>query len=342
LLKILNEVGKQTSKAGLLNSDPSIPEMARAFKVSLSELLKPSSLGSGFTIPTESLRSFVDRDWWTRVWVVQEISVASSVSFACGTQRISYDYLCNAIQFHAFYVLRKAENFQARHWISTLFTIRSFLALLKEPVNSAAMKMLSSSYKYKCQKESIGGHSLLRVLELSHVVKDPNNRSKKITLQATDNRDKIFGLLGLAKDAEELRIRPDYEKKWPVIYIEVAKALAESGQVDLLWFCQFSKTENDLKLPTWTPDWTSYIQTPYGSNFSHNSRPFAASGNAKARRGHVENDERCINLQGVFVDEVDVVGRLWEETSGSSTLPWAIATKRLIINLKFKNLEFRI
>lgn len=63
--------------------------------------------------------------------------------------------------------------------------------------------MLSLSYKYKCQKELTSGHRFLRILELSHVVKDSNNR---LRLQATDDRDKIFGLLGLVKNADELGI----------------------------------------------------------------------------------------------------------------------------------------
>lgn len=97
LLKILTEVGKQAPQAGLLNGDKSKSEVARAFEMSLSKLLKPGSLGPRFTIPTESLRSFVARPWWTRVWVVQEISVASSVTFVYGHQRITYDYLRNAL-----------------------------------------------------------------------------------------------------------------------------------------------------------------------------------------------------------------------------------------------------
>jgi hypothetical protein len=319
LLRILKKVGKQASQAELWNTDASISGMARAFEVSLSEIVKPGSLGPGFRIPAESLRSFVNRDWWTRVWVLQEISVGSSVRFACGAQRISYDRLRNALQFHAFYVLRMAEKFQTRHWISKLFAIQTILTLRQEPIDSAAMKMLSSSYKYKYQKGTTGDHSLLRTLELSHVVKDRNDRFGQTKLQATDARDKVFGLLGLANDREELKIRPDYGKEVSDVYIEVAKALIESGQMDLLWFCQFPKSKDGLNLPTWTPDWTGHIQTPYGSNFSDTSRRFAASGNAKARKGYLDNDERDINLRGVFVDEVDVIGSLWEEASGSST-----------------------
>jgi len=326
LLKILNEAGKQASQAGLLNGDKSKSELARAFEMSLSELLKPGSLGPRFTIPTESLRSFVARPWWTRVWVVQEISVASSVTFVCGHQRITYDHLRNALQFYAFYILNKAEKFQARHLIAKLFTIRTLLVLQKAPCDSAATQMLSSSYKYKCQKENTGGHGFLRILELSHVVKDSNHR---LRLQATNDRDKIYGLLGLVKNADELGMQPQYEKELPAVFIEVASALLKTGQVDLLWFCQFPKSEGCLKLPSWVPDWTGYIQAPYGSNFSSTSSPFAASGGAQARIAHIGNEEGCINLQGVFVGDVDVLGRVWEDRPGSGTHRGELKKSRL-------------
>ena len=114
-------------------------------------------------------------------------------------------------------------------------------------------------------------------------------------------------------------IQPQYGKELPAVFIEVARALLKTGQVDLLWFCQFPKSEGCLKLPSWVPDWTGYIQAPYGSNFSSTSRPFAAPGGAKARIGHIDNEEGCINLQGVFVGDVEVLGRVWEDRPGSGT-----------------------
>ncbi|KAH6716433.1 heterokaryon incompatibility protein-domain-containing protein, partial [Leptodontidium sp. MPI-SDFR-AT-0119] len=318
LLKILDKVGKQASQAGLFDDDKSKSEKAYAFEVSLSELRKSDRLSPRFTIPTESLRSFVLRPWWTRVWVVQEISVASSVTFVCGDQRIKYDDLHNALQFYAFYIMRKAENFQARHGLVKLFMIRTLLALQNAPYDSPATQMLWLSYKYKLEKKFTGGRSLLRTLEILHVVKDT---SSKVRLQATDDRDMIYGLLGLVEDAKELGIKPRYEKETTLTYvlIEVARALLESGQVDLLWFCQLSKSKIGHMLPSWAPDWTGDIQTPYGSDFSSSSRPFAASGDANARVGRVGSNERCITLQGILVDEVVEVGKVWEETSGSNS-----------------------
>lgn len=311
LIDILTEIGKKACEAGILEPDASISEKNDAFKASYSELIKSNSLGPDFTIPMESLRSFVDRSWWTRMWVVQELSVALSVNFACGSQKISYDHLRNALYFYTFYIRKLVDEFLARYSMVRLFFSaekqRTLFGLCSAPVDSAAMKMLTSRYQYQCQMESNGGHSLYRILKVSHVVGYSNVR-----LDATDHRDKIFGLLGLARDAQELGIWPEYDKKCREVYIKVAKALIEAGHVDLLWFCQFPKLMDDL--PTWTPDWSAEsapIKTPYGDNFSESSSSFAASGKAEARTGHTENSEKYVSLPGVFVDRVDVIGSPW-------------------------------
>jgi Heterokaryon incompatibility protein (HET) len=310
LIDILTEVGKEACKAGILKPDSSILERNQAFRVSYSELTKTSSLGLGFTISRESLRSFVDREWWKRVWVVQELSLACSVTFACGDRRISYEHLRNALYFYVFYSRQQFNDFRDRRSKARIYLDpkkrQEFFALASAPVDSAADKMLTSRYRYRRQIESNGGYSLYRILEISHVIHYSETR-----LKATDNRDKIFGLLGLAGDVQQLGIRPDYKKDDSKVYIEVARALIACGHVDLLWFCQFPKS-NDL--PTWAPDWSADIKTPYGDKFSESSRPFAASGTTTAHIDHtekIEGSNRFITLHGAFVDKVDVIGSEW-------------------------------
>ncbi|KAN0113300.1 HET domain containing protein [Hyaloscypha variabilis] len=311
LLQILDEIGKQATKAERLYGGNSTLALTQTYNVTLFKLRKRHSLGRKFIIPAENLRAFVNLDWWTRVWVVQEISVATSVTFACGAQRITYERLRNALRFYSFHIWRKSTWVQSRHWLVNLIAIRAVLALQKAPYDSPASQMLASSYRFKV---STNGHDLLGILELSHVVRDPNLGYK---LQATNNRDKIYGLLGLAKD--DLGIKTNYDKSVSEVYVDAARALLKHGHVDILWYCQFPKSEeNSSELPSWTPDLSNdgYIQMPYGSGFSPTSRPFAASGEKKAAVQLVEYEELHIKLKGVFVDEVVVIGQLWGQTPG--------------------------
>jgi hypothetical protein len=157
-----------------------------------------------------------------------------------------------------------------------------------------------SRHLYRSKIETSGGHNLYDILKFSHVIGYTKTR-----LEATNPRDKIFGLLGLARDTQQLRIKPDYKKSCANIYIEVAKKLISSGHMDLLWFCQFPKS---MYLPSWAPNWSAHIQTPYGDKFSASSRPFAASGKTTGGIAQVDDIEDLITLKGAVVGEVDDIG----------------------------------
>jgi hypothetical protein len=120
LLQILDEIGKQATKAERLYGGTSTLALTQTYNVTLFKLRKRHSLGRKFIIPAESLRAFVNRDWWTRVWVVQEISLAASVTFACGAQRITYERLRNALRFYSFHIWRQSTWVQNRHWLMNL------------------------------------------------------------------------------------------------------------------------------------------------------------------------------------------------------------------------------
>jgi len=73
--------------------------------------------------------------------------------------------------------------------------------------------------------------------------------------KATDNRDRVFALVGLAADLDSTFI--DYEKDIDDILIEVAKACMlndESWGARMLSWVDSSSQSNSL--PSWVPDWT--------------------------------------------------------------------------------------
>jgi hypothetical protein len=77
LIDFLTEVGKEAHNSGLMQVDLSSDKCNLAFTDSQGRLAKRLELG--LTFPVEDLRSFTARPWWTRVCVVQELSVAQEV-----------------------------------------------------------------------------------------------------------------------------------------------------------------------------------------------------------------------------------------------------------------------
>jgi hypothetical protein len=264
-------------------------------------------LGQGLTFPTENMRSLVNRPYWTRVWIVQELSLAQEVIFACGNKRISYDHLRHALTIYGNYIRSTVKDLRDRKSVRAIALDPEKLQRLKDftsaPVFSASRKMLASRHKYLCSIEN-KGHDLYSLLKFCHVI-----YSSEIRLEATNHRDHIYGLLGLAKDAEELRIRPDYSESVSKVYIDTARTLIQSGRVDLLWLCQFPKTTDEL--PSWVPDWSAPLHISYGDEFSPHKSAFSASAKTSACVIGTDNMNMFITLRGAVVDEVGVIRSSW-------------------------------
>jgi hypothetical protein len=162
----------------------------------------------------------------------------------------------------------------------------------------------------------------------------------QIKFHATDQRDKIYGLLSLAAECHDLlklpeRLRPDYSLNVENLYQRVARfLLKESRSLSMLSRARGipgTETRNnrhyDLELPSWCPDWSDFETYNLGIstslswiNYSKSSSPavlgfpnqYRASGNLEAVFPDVDqasDDESILELCGFKVDEVRHVHR---------------------------------
>ncbi|RBR26146.1 uncharacterized protein FIESC28_01037 [Fusarium coffeatum] len=163
----------------------------------------------------------------------------------------------------------------------------------------------------------------------------------QIKFQATDQRDKIYGLLGLAAEChgtmglpEELKA--DYSLEVTDLYQRVARFLMEQSQ-SLAMLTRAKglpgtetreNRQHDLALPSWCPDWSdfhsynlgistslSWIHYPKGASpavlgFPHQ---YKASGDSKLEWASGENspeDKSILEIDGFKADRVHGVHRL--------------------------------
>jgi hypothetical protein len=76
--------------------------------------------------------------------------------------------------------------------------------------------------------------------------------------KATEVRDKIFALLGMAEDVDETSISTDYTATVQELFIETARQLLTLCKSTLLLTAAGIGYERPLQnLPSWTPDWAS-------------------------------------------------------------------------------------
>lgn len=120
--------------------------------------------------------------------------------------------------------------------------------------------------------------------------------------KATDPKDRIYGILGLANFASleiASMIKADYNLDLENIYLDAFLAyLTQSGLLTLLRDCNLEQRRTTG--PTWVPDWS----------IPRNSNPlnyyFLASGGSRAVC-HVDDKDRLI-VTGVEVDKIGSVG----------------------------------
>lgn len=75
---------------------------------------------------------------------------------------------------------------------------------------------------------------------------------RTMTFLATDPRDKVFALLGLAHEDDRLAIVPDYSKSIKEVFAELAVYLI-SRNINMIYF---NTDSPDHDLPSWVPDWS--------------------------------------------------------------------------------------
>ncbi|KAK4452234.1 HET-6OR heterokaryon incompatibility protein (het-6OR allele) [Podospora aff. communis PSN243] len=290
------------------NGDNHSDENTRA----LQDIMKRAARKFAPMIKNGTLGDWFNREWFTRVWVVQEFCMCADTVFACGDKRVAVELVMLAVQVLQFACgsLRK-EGFEV--FLPPEMPLERLYVVNEEPT-ARFFSCRMRRRKLDRGEEGAMGDRLYVLLRKLFVGRDT---------RATRHRDRVFGLLGLAVDAEELGIRPDYgeERTEASILTEAARAMIEvGGAVGVLCFSQFPKLEDVEELPSWVPDWRANLQPSYYSiTETVDPHLFAASGDSTVEVVPWpigRNADSVLSLSGYFVDEVEQVATdSWDDMS---------------------------
>ena len=200
-------------------------EFSKRSLADLSRLLDACTRRSDSS-PVEAFRSLLARDWFERVWTVQEVAApVKTKTMQCGDSKIDWWSFIAAAKFlsHAF---RRPDLKVYFPDISPLGT-----TYLRGLFNLDQVQAMIRAGPYQAD--------LLRTLA--------NYRHYK----ATDPRDKVYALLGLVTEALTENWVYDYSLDSPIVYLKVAEhCLLHRGSLECLGYCNAS-----AGLPTWVPNW---------------------------------------------------------------------------------------
>jgi hypothetical protein len=247
------------------------------------------------------------RDYFTRVWVKQEVTLAKKATVLCGDESTELEFFHAAFLFYS--ILLPWEILEWRAGRATripgpfseteLFAADDVWALLQTANTSEATgKSFSGRIKY----ESKGPEPLYDLLYQSYV------RPSFGALCCMDPRDKIWGMAGIASDIDKLGLVVTYDKSVEYVYEHTTRALLRQGRIEILSWCR----SRELQAPTWVPDLALPIRPPWSND---DGKPlFRTSGN----KLQPEVDESAVvvpgmvRLHGMLVDMVSELGFTWQ------------------------------
>ncbi|TGJ80515.1 hypothetical protein E0Z10_g8254 [Xylaria hypoxylon] len=190
-----------------------------------------------YTLPhIAAVNKLFERSWWHRVWTVQESILCPVLTFVCGPHQLPAE--------QAFKV--------AMCWFEHMYTCcqdtwNTILnSTAEQPGLGDVCTTLGTIEEMRASAEKYQFGTIL---------------SKFMARQCFDPHDKIYGLLGIAREEEAAYIIPDYDKPIAQVYQEVALSLIQHrGNLDVLSM-RYPKPPNHVGsvvegLPSWVPDWT--------------------------------------------------------------------------------------
>ncbi|KAL8650005.1 MAG: hypothetical protein Q9226_005324, partial [Calogaya cf. arnoldii] len=255
----------------------------REYSTAEDQLILKDLIGFGAQANTDDsgqrrrgiLAGLLNRPWFTRAWVYQEVVVAQKGIVLCGSLEMDMDIFINLLD--------------------------GICDLDFQEVGEAASIMHSSKgYKpmfaiREARFESRNGWSSTKKSRwLSTIWQAMGN------LNATNPRDKVYAFLAFADSTDENRISPSYGKSIKSVYTDATvRSIYSVGSLDVLELA-IKRTGSPEDLPSWVPDFSKPLpSTPFmthnvgGTEFcasedsQHTSRTSNTDSTTLKVRGHV-------------------------------------------------------
>ncbi|KAK2736972.1 heterokaryon incompatibility protein [Colletotrichum kahawae] len=233
--------------------------------------------------------SLFERDYWKRLWVVQEVFNARSVTVYCGPRKLPWD------------VYREASHVFQRHKGDLDYYF---------PGNSQGRSYARASQNHFTYSQILtyqGPGSLPDVRAMRHYGEDSLLEVMRVCRRrfSSDPKDKVFGILGLLTEDVRKDFPVDYSLSVKEIYTNVVDFLiSTTGRFDVI--CEaihYPPHMNTASLPSWVPDW-SHIPDTVALGAMDFEPPFSASQRKEIKFSWKDDRRNKIEVTCLEIDTI--------------------------------------
>ena len=230
------------------------------------------------TTQWKSLLSLLKREYWSRVWIRQETAVATNLEIVCGSLSCKWEVAVAAqnawMNFKAVAGSREQQDI--------IDSMEGFTQTERTPVSLTLVPRINGPLPLSINRHNV---SLARTSSLVGLLQE------NWSALATDPRDKVFALLGLATDCQTPTLSADYSlSQWETYMRTINFLLENHGNLDIIAYSGihlFPIPPSFYRVPSWAPTffwaWEAPSTAVY-SQYLYKTHPdtFKASSNRKA------------------------------------------------------------
>jgi hypothetical protein len=254
-----------------------------------------------------AVQSLLNRSYFTRIWIIQELAAARKQVFMCGS---SVENNMRAI----IYAVQMYISGSAKQSTSRLKFPRACTMFQVQALFPAHRRNDAGPGETK-------GTERTRLFTILDRIADARLYGHQF--KASDPRDYVYAIFGLASDMKSLDVTPNYAANVQDVYTGVARSLLAQGHMDTIILA--CSTKGIDSLPSWVPDWSA------GRVDLFDLRCY----NACLKRGSLELSTRAvlvsqssIALKGLDIGRVEMLALACSQ--GCSTKNWLMTTRQQI------------
>jgi hypothetical protein len=252
-----------------------------------------------------AFENLLRNDWFNRIWVVQEVALASSIRVFYSKTEIPWQHLID--------VMGHCSNHPSL--ASLIGTTRNVAVRKLSPTGIANAQIMAHFRRKIMESES-------RSIPFSEILYNCDH------FKATDPKDIIFGIQGLCKVESQQLLSQNYDKSEAKVYIDAAVyLLRQETPLRLLSYAGLGKFPQPSKiknLPSWCPDWSRiprFAQLSYGNS----KVDYRAWEDDTIEAPSVGNEPSpSLILQGRVIDTIISVGSIFSLPMADAADNWSV------------------